>query len=84
MRNLKNRCYLTATISNLLTNNNSSLEVYDELKKNHIQLAYRFGPYMENLGAQSAFGNNSTRDNSLFKWTDYALFQILIFIEELY
>lgn len=39
---------------------------------------------LENLGAQSAFGNNSTRDNSSFKWTDYALFQILIFIEELY
>lgn len=36
MRNLKNRCYLTATISNLLTNKNSSLEVYDGPKKNHM------------------------------------------------
>lgn len=50
MRNLKKRCYLTATISSLSTNNNSSLELYDELKKIKYSSCTSLAPRWKTLG----------------------------------
>lgn len=50
MRNLKKHCYLAATISSLLTNNNSSLEVYDELKKTKYSSCISLAPRWKPLG----------------------------------